>query len=157
MPLTNIPKKNIGSARTTCTVLIYRHNRQNINSKGEDLGTKEGQIDVSQYVTQMSTATNLNGGGSASFNIVPAFPWEDEIAASDVVNIYFNTNRKNEADVYAEDDETWEYNNGNVRVFFGFIDQVRKSVTVGGSGVKSTSYSVSVSYTHLTLPTTPYV
>jgi hypothetical protein len=154
MPLTNIPKKNIGSARTTCTVLIYRHNRQNLNSKGEDLGTKEGQIDVSDYVTQMSTATNINGGGSASFNIVPAFPWEDEIAASDVVNIYFNTNRKNEADVYTDKkveegkdvpDETWKYNNGNVRVFFGFIDQVRKSVTVGGSGVKSTSYSVSCS------------
>ena len=141
MPV-NLP--NLGSGRTTCTVLIHRHNRIN-PVDGTNLGNESDVLDISSYVNKVSISTNIYGGGAANLSLIPAFPWEDEIAANDLINIYLNTNRGDERTVYRPDDRTPLYNRGNVRVFFGYVDHVSKSVSVGGVGTRVTNYSMTVS------------
>ena len=131
---------NLGSGRTTCKVLIHRHNRENLGSKYQ--GNKDSELDISSYVNRVAVATNIAGGGSVSMGLIAAFPWEDEIAANDLVNIYINTNRGDESGVYEPGDNTWRYNRGNVRVFFGYVDSITKSISMGGVGTRVTSYTM---------------
>lgn len=96
---------------------------------------KGQRIDLSPYITQVSVDTHLTGGGQASISLPAVQHIEDIVAAGDLVNVYFNLHR-NDVD---------RYNKGNVRVFFGYIDTVNKSVTVDGSGGKLTSYTLTCS------------
>jgi len=75
---------------------------------------------------------HLSGGGSAIINLPAVDFIEDIIAAGDVINIYFNTHRSNEN----------IYNIGTVRTFFGYVDSVTKSISVGLGGKKLTSYTI---------------
>jgi len=137
---------NLGSGRTTCQVLICRHDRSKHTEKdGKDSfeGNISDTLDISSYVNAVSIATNISGGGSGTLNLIPAFPWEDELAANDIINIYLNTNRGDESSTYKEKDMTPKYNRGNVRVFFGYIDQISKSVSIGGTGTRVTTYTMS--------------
>jgi hypothetical protein len=113
-----------GSSRTTCTVIVDTHDR-GVKLKGQ-------RIDLSPYITQVSVDTHLTGGGQASINLPAIQHIEDVIAAGDLINIYFNLHR----------DDVDQYNKGNVRTFFGYIDTVNKSVSVDGSGAKLTSYNL---------------
>jgi len=137
---------NLGSGRTTCQVLICRHDRSKHTEKdGKDSfeGNISDTLDISSYVNAVAIATNISGGGSGTLSLIPAFPWEDELAANDIINIYLNTNRGDESSTYKEKDMTPKYNRGNVRVFFGYIDQISKSVSIGGTGTRVTTYTMS--------------
>ena len=112
------------SSRTTATVLIDTHDR------GKDFGSQ--RLDISEYITQITLDSHISGGGAANITLPGIDYFEDIIAAGDLVNIYLNTHRG--------DDNI--YNRGNVRVFFGYVDAVSKSVTVDGDGAKSTIYTI---------------
>ena len=136
---------NLGSGRTKCEVYICRHNREAEMNKGNESDI----LNISSYVEKLSLATNIHGGGSGTLSLIPAFPWEDDIAANDIINVYLNTNRGDERSVYERDpktgkslDNTWRYNKGNVRVFFGYVDHVSKTTSMGGVGTRVTSYTL---------------
>ena len=113
-----------GSSNTECLVLIHTHDR------GKDNPSQA--IDLSPYLTQVTCSQHLIGGGTASIDVPAIDHIEDIIAAGDIVNIYFNTNRSNEN----------LYNRGRVRTFFGYVLSVAKSISVGGEGAKLTTYSI---------------
>ena len=135
---------NLGSGRTTCKVLVHRHDRTKVVDN-KTTGNVSDALDISSFVNKVSLAQNLFGGGSVTLSLIPAFPWEDEIAANDLVNIYLNTNRGDESSVYKEGDFTSMYNRGNVRVFFGYVDQISRSTSVGGVGTRVTNYTMTCS------------
>ena len=112
------------ASRTTATVLIDTHDR------GKDFGSQ--RLDISEYITQLTIDSHIAGGGAANITMPGIDYFEDIIAAGDLVNIYLDTHRG--------DDNI--YNRGNVRVFFGYVDAVSKSVSVSGDGTKSTMYTI---------------
>ena len=112
------------SSRTTATVLIDTHDR------GSHHGSQ--QLDISEYITQVTIDSHIAGGGAANIVLPATDYYEDIIAAGDLVNIYFDTHRDNDN----------IYNRGNVRVFFGYVDSVAKSTNVGGDGAKLTTYTI---------------
>jgi len=133
MPINN-PARYIGSSRTTAQVYVYRHNRTPYSVHGE--------VDISAHVTQLTMSNSLAGGGVLTLFVAPTVPWEDEFAPNDIVNVYLNTNRNDDKNEYARNDVTWRYNIGNVRVFFGYISTISRSVSVSNDGSRSTSYSI---------------
>jgi len=114
-----------GAANTECLVLVHTHDRGPKNPSTA--------IDLSPYITSVSTTQHLIGGGVAQISMPAVDHMEDVLGAGDIVNIYFNTNRSNEN----------LYNTGRVRTFFGYINSISKSISVGGSGTKLTSYTIS--------------
>ena len=112
------------ASRTTATVLIDTHDR------GKDFGSQ--RLDISEYINQLTIDSHIAGGGAANITMPGIDYFEDIIAAGDLVNIYLDTHRG--------DDNI--YNRGNVRVFFGYVDAVSKSVSVSGDGTKSTVYTI---------------
>ena len=114
-----------GSTNTKCTCFVHTHDRGASNPSQP--------IDLSPYITAVSVSNHLTGGGSATINLPAVDHIEDIIAAGDVINIYFNTNRSSEN----------IYNVGNVRTFFGYIESVTKSVSVDLMGTKLTTYTIS--------------
>jgi len=112
------------ASRTTATVLIDTHDR------GHDFGGQ--RLNISEYITQITIDVHIAGGGSANISLPAVDHFEDIIASGDLVNIYFDTHRDNDN----------IYNKGNVRTFFGFVDSVSKSISVGGDGAKLTMYTI---------------
>ena len=128
MPITppDSPHVNTGGASNTeCTCIIHTHDR----------GPKYAstKIDLSPYITGVGVNQHLSGGGAANITLPAVDFIEDLIAAGDIVNIYFNTNR-GDVDLY---------NRGRVRVFFGYVESVTRTVAVAGTGAKITTYSIS--------------
>ena len=128
MPITppDSPSVNTGGASNTeCVCIIHTHDR----------GPKYAstKIDISKYITSVGVAQHLSGGGAADITLPAVDFIEDLIAAGDIVNIYFNTNR-GDVDLY---------NRGRVRVFFGYVESVTRSVSVSGVGAKLTTYNIS--------------
>ena len=113
-----------GSANTQCMCVIHTHDRGKSNPSQP--------IDLSPYITAASVSAHISGGSSAQVNLPAVDYIIDIIAAGDVINIYFNTHRSNEN----------IYNMGNVRTFFGYVDSVTESVSVGSDGKKLTTYTI---------------
>ena len=118
-----IDSKSAG--RTTATVLIDTHDR------GEHHGNQ--RIDISEHINQVSIDAHIDGGASAQVGLPAVDHIEDIIAAGDLINIYFDTHRP----------DSNVYNKGNVRVFFGYVEVVHKSISVSGDGSRMTSYTIS--------------
>ena len=114
-----------GASNTECIVFVHTHDRGPKNPSQS--------FDLSPYITGVSTSQHVMGGGSASIDLPAVDHIEDIIAAGDIVNIYFNTNRSSEN----------MYNLGRVRTFFGYVTSVSKSVSVGAEGEKVTTYGIS--------------
>jgi len=112
------------SSRTTATVLIDTHDR------GKHHGSQ--QLNISEYITQVTIDSHIAGGGAANITLPATDYYEDIIAAGDLINIYLDTHRDNDN----------VYNRGNVRVFFGYVDSISKSISVGGEGAKLTTYTI---------------
>ena len=112
------------TTNTECVVLVHTHDRGAKN--------KSTALDLSSYITAVSTSQHITGGGMATITMPAVDHVEDLIAAGDIINIYFNTNRNDEN----------IYNRGRVRTFFGYINSVSKSISVGGDGSSTTTYTI---------------
>jgi hypothetical protein len=122
----NSPHVNTGGASNTkCTVVVYTHDKGPENASTE--------VDISPYITSVGISQHLSGGGAADITLPAVDFIENLFAAGDMINIYFNTNR-GDVDLY---------NRGNVRVFFGYIENITKTVSVSGTGSKITTYNIS--------------
>ena len=146
MPL-ELPSKFLGSGLTKVRVYAYRHNRQNSNGSGH----LHGEYNITNLVTQISLDQHLTGGGRCTLVCVPHLPIEDNLAANDIMNVYINTGRtqeeyeysdSNSTNKYSREENTWKYNKGWVRTFFGYIDTINRSTVVDSEGAKQTSYSI---------------
>jgi hypothetical protein len=113
------------TTNTECVVLVHTHDR------GVDRPSTA--LDLSPYITAVSVNQSITGGGTAAISLPAVDHVEDLVAAGDLVNIYFNTNRNDEN----------IYNRGRVRTFFGYINSVSKSISVGGDGTRTTTYTIS--------------
>ena len=113
-----------GSGNTECLCFVNTHDR------GPDNPSQK--IDLSPYLTSVGISQHLTGGGAANITLPAVDFIEDIIAAGDMINIYFHTHR-GDLDIY---------NRGRVRTFFGYIQNVTKSVSVGAAGEKLTMYTI---------------
>lgn len=103
---------------THCRVLVHSHI---INNEFD------GKIDCSLDCIQCSTGKTIKGGGNASFVLVPRLNYMNYIFPNDWVNIYFDVGD----------------GRGYIRVFFGFVDRIERTITVSTDGNSTTQYVVS--------------
>jgi hypothetical protein len=104
--------------KTTCLVFVYSH----INTNDLD-----GKVDCSLDVISCQTSKAIKGGGSAAFTLVPRREYLNYIFPDDYVDIFFNPGD----------------GRGYIRTFFGFVDRIERTITVGGNGEITTRYNVS--------------
>ena len=131
-----LPSKFVGSGFTKTRVYAYRHNRH---------PQKEGEFNISSLVTQVSVDQHLTGGGRCTLTCVGQLPIEDNLVANDIINVYINTGRSQEEYEYADGDNTWKYNKGWVRTFFGYIDSISRHTSISSDGNKQTLYYITCS------------
>ncbi len=113
-----------GATNTECICFVHTHDRGPSNPSQ--------RIDLSPYITSVTVSQHISGGGGANISLPAVDYIEDIIAAGDIINIYFNIHR-GDSDLY---------NRGLVRTFFGYVESVSRSVSVGGIGEKITTYSL---------------
>lgn len=89
--------------------------------------TRAGSINCSNDCVQLSTTKSIKGGGGASFALVPRHNYINYIYPNDWVNIWINPG----------DGRGW------IRVFFGFVDRVERSIATSDPGTTQTFYHVS--------------
>ena len=99
--------------RTTCKVRVDSHRFTE-------------PLFLSDDVKSIQLGKTVKGPGQANLSLVAHRNWLNYLAPNDVINIYFNIG----------DGEGW------TRTFFGFIDRVEESYTVGENGSPTTVYTV---------------
>ena len=100
-----------------CKILIYSH---------IETPPLNGQVDCSKDVIQCDTSKSIKGGGAATFVLVPRRNYLDYIFPNDYVHIYLNPGD----------------GRGFVRVFFGFVDRIERSIATEASGASITRFLV---------------
>lgn len=116
-PFNVLPDYDLPRQHTTCRILVHSHITDN---------DKGGVIDCTLDTIQCSTSKTIKGGGSATFVLVPRSNYMNYIFPNDWVNIYFNPGD----------------GRGYIRTFFGFVDRIERSISVGGDGSANTRFTV---------------
>jgi len=99
--------------KTRCKVLIDSHNN-------------DSTMDISADVYAVETSKTIKGPGNATLSVIPGENYLNSIFPNDYINIYFDIG----------DGSGW------TRTFFGFVDRVEETYTVGKGGAPSTTYRI---------------
>lgn len=112
---------DIPRQQSRCRVMVYSHIEEN-----PDDSNYGGVVDCSKDVIQCDTSKTIKAGGGASFVLVPRKNYLNYIYPNDYVHIYFDPGD----------------GRGFIRVFFGFVDRVERTINTGGNGETTTNFKV---------------
>jgi murein DD-endopeptidase MepM/ murein hydrolase activator NlpD len=116
--LSDLGPDGIRRYKTRCKILVDSHD-SSIN-----LAATTTHITDDVYAVEMSKT--IKGVGSATISLTPSQNYLNLIFPNDYVNIYFDIG----------DGAGW------TRTFFGLVDRIEETYSVGGKGVPTTSYRV---------------
>jgi hypothetical protein len=112
--------------RTQVKVIVHSHILRNPPTYKPG---KPGVVDCSEDTISLTTSKNLKGIGNATVTLVPRENYINYIFPNDWINIWVNPGD----------------GRGFIRVFFGFVDRVERSINVDDNGSTNTRFTLSCS------------
>jgi len=100
-----------------------------------------GKYDISKSVLDFQMEKAIRQTGSCSLTLAPHAEFIDMMEANDIINVYVNLN----STTVDEEPSQHLYNRGWVRIFFGYINDVRRDESVDPEGVYTVRYSITAS------------
>jgi hypothetical protein len=116
------PARGVPRQRTRVKIIINSH----IDASPPVGTNRAGVINCSDDCIALNTSKTIKGGGGANFTLVPRHNYINYIYPNDWVNIWINVG----------DGRGW------IRVFFGFVDRVERSIQTTDPGTTTTLYNV---------------
>ena len=105
--------------KTRCKIMVDSHNSASPEGNSET-------IILTDDVYAVETGKTIKGGGNAVISLTPSQNYLNLVFPDDYINIYFDIG----------DGAGW------TRTFFGFIDRVEETYSVGQSGTPTTVYRI---------------
>ena len=99
-----------------------------------------GRYDISKSVLDFQMEKAIRQAGSCALTLAPHAEFMDMMEANDIINVYVNLNAS-----APENDSQHVYNRGWVRIFFGYVNDIRRDESVDPEGVYTVRYSLSAS------------